>query len=159
VLRPGKKASAIYLLTKSLVMKKLVFGLLSLTLLATACKKSKDEPAVDVTKENIAGTYKLTSVKASANGSQEVDFDYREACEKDDTYKLNADNTFLYTDAGTVCGDPYEFSGDWTLEGNVISFYQDSGNITKLTASTLEVTNTYTDGGTTMVVRSTYQRQ
>jgi hypothetical protein len=140
-------------------MKKILFGLLSLTLLATACKKSKDEPTVEVTKENISGTYKLLSIKASANGSAQQDFDFREACEKDDTYKLNADQTFLYTDAGTVCGDPYEFSGDLSLEGNVISFYQEQGTISKLTASTLEVKNTYTEGGNTMVVTSTYQRQ
>ena len=53
-------------------MKKVLFGLLSLTLfVATACKKSKDAPAF--TKENVAGAYSLLKVtfKTSAGGGEQ----------------------------------------------------------------------------------------
>ena len=52
-------------------MKKVIFGLLSLTLIFGACKKSKDAPAF--TKENVAGAYSLIKVtfKTSAGGGEQ----------------------------------------------------------------------------------------
>ncbi len=141
-------------------MKKLLFGLLSLTLLATACKKDKND--VPVTKENIAGTYKLMSIKATLNGSPELDADDREVCEKDDLYTLNVDNSFSYTDAGSVCDPAGDFTATYALNGSEISSedYADlNGTITKFDGSTLEITVSGTEGDMTYKIRSTFQKQ
>jgi|SRR5215213_3182552 len=95
-------------------MKKVLFGLLSLTLIvATSCKKSKDAPAL--TKENVAGTYILEKVTAKVNGGAEQDItsDMYEDCEKDDEMTFNVDFTFNSHDAGTECSGDY--SGTWAL--------------------------------------------
>ena len=141
-------------------MKKLLFGLFALTLLATACKKDKDAPAV--TKENIAGTYKLLTVSASLNGSAPFDADDREDCEKDDLYKLNLDDTFDYVDAGSVCDPAGDFSADWTLTGNELSsgeFTDLNGTVTSFDGTNLEVTLTGTEGDMTYKIISKFQKQ
>ena len=141
-------------------MKKLLFGLFSLTLLATACKKDKDAPAI--TKENIAGTYKLMSIKVSLNGSPEMDADDREVCEKDDLYKLNADNSFNYVDAGSICDPAGDFSASWQLSGSELSsedFTDLNGTVTSFDGTNLEVTLNGTEGDMTYKIRSTFQKQ
>jgi hypothetical protein len=141
-------------------MKKLLFGLLSLSLLATACKKDKDAPAI--TKENIAGTYKLISIKASLNGSGELDADDREDCEKDDLYKINADNSFNYVDAGTACDPAGDFNTTYALNGNEISsedFADLNGTITSFDGTNLVITITYQEGDMTATIKSTFQKQ
>ena len=141
-------------------MKKLLFGLLALTLLATACKKDKDAPAI--TKENIAGTYKLMSIKATLNGSPEMDADDRDDCEKDDLYKINADNSFNYVDAGSVCDPAGSFDATYVLNGSEISseqFADLNGTISKFDGSTLEITLSGTEGDMTYKIRSTFQKQ
>ena len=141
-------------------MKKLVFGLLSLTLLATACKKDKD--AVPVTKENITGTYKLISIKVSLNGSPELDADDREDCEKDDLYKLNADNSFNYVDAGTVCDPAGDFNATWQLNDKQLSsesYPQIDGTITSFDGTNMDVTFNGTESGMTYKARSTFKKQ
>ena len=141
-------------------MKKLLFGLLSLTLLTTACKKSKDAPAV--TKENLAGSYKITSIKASINGSPFVDADYRDACQKDDIIELKADFTYSYHDAGTVCNPAGDATGTWALDGTTISSPDNAeinGDITSFDGSSLEVTVNSTDGGTIITAKTTLKKQ
>jgi hypothetical protein len=141
-------------------MKKIVLGLFSLALLTTACKKDKDAPAIN--KENVAGTYKLMTVKASVNGSSEVDADDREVCEKDNLYKLNADNSFIYQDAGTVCDPAGDFEATWNLNDKEISSEEYpglNGTITSFDGTNLDVTFSVIDGGNTYKIRSTFQRQ
>ena len=141
-------------------MKKLLLGLFSLSLVATACKKSKDAPAV--TKENLAGSYKITSIKASINGSPFVDADYRDACQKDDIIELKADNTYSYHDAGTVCNPAGDATGTWQLDGNTISSPDETemnGDITSFDGSSMEITVNTTDGGTSMTIKTTLKKQ
>ena len=140
-------------------MKKLVFGLLSLTLLATACKKDKDAPAI--TKENIAGTYKVMSIKLSMNGSAPQDFDLREDCQKDDLIELKADNTYAYHDAGTACDPAGDVSGNWTLNDKVISSDDGevNGTITSFDGTNMEVTVTSSEGGATTKLITTFKKQ
>ena len=141
-------------------MKKLLFGLFALTLLATACKKEKDE--VLLTKENIAGTYKLMSIKVSLNGSPEMDADDRQICEKDDLYKLNADNSFNYVDAGVVCDPAGDLSATWQLNDKqlVSETYPDlNGTITSFDGTNLEVTFNGVEGDMTYTIKSTFQKQ
>jgi Lipocalin-like domain len=141
-------------------MKKLVFGLISFTLLATACKKDKDAPAI--TKENITGTYKLITVTASVNGSPQLDADEREDCEKDDLYKLNADNSFNYVDAGIACDPAGDINATWQLNDKQISsedYPQIDGTITSFDGTNMVVTLTGTYEGMPIVLRSTFKKQ
>lgn len=96
-------------------MKKVLFGLLSLTLIiGTACKKSKDAPAF--TKENVAGAYTLIKVtfKTSAGGGeQDITSSYVDDCEKDDILTLKADGTYDSKDAGQTCTGDY--TGLWGI--------------------------------------------
>ena len=140
-------------------MKKLVLGLLSLTLIATACKKSKD--STPITKETITGTYKMTAAKLTVSGvpgSHDAFADMSD-CQKDDLYKLNADYTFDYVDAGTICNPAGDFSDVWSLSGNQLTLYGTTGTITKFDGSILEVTVTTTDQGTTYTSTTTFQKQ
>ncbi|HYE53505.1 MAG TPA: hypothetical protein VD996_01630 [Chitinophagaceae bacterium] len=96
-------------------MKKVLLGLLSLTLIATtACKKGKDAPAF--TKENVIGSYKIERVtfKADAGGGeQDVTSEQFEDCELDDILTLKNDFTYDKDDAGEPCnGDE---SGTWGI--------------------------------------------
>jgi len=141
-------------------MKKLVFGLLSFFLLATACKKDKD--SLPITKENITGTYKLISIKVSLNGSPELDADDREDCEKDDLYKLNADNSFNYVDAGTTCDPAGDFSATWQLNDKQLSsesYPQIDGTITSFDGTNMDVTFSGIESGMTYKARSTFKKQ
>ena len=101
--------------------KRLAIVLL-LTSVFTACKKDKDE-SLAVTKDNLAGTYTVTSIKVKENSNAEVDgtaeyFD--EACESDDQYVLRANGTNDRIDAGTTCSSSTSYTGDmWVLEGPV----------------------------------------
>ncbi|HYF32703.1 MAG TPA: hypothetical protein VD993_16370 [Chitinophagaceae bacterium] len=94
-------------------MKKVLFGLLSLTLLiGTSCKKSKDAPAF--TKENVIGNYMLTKVVFSANGQeQDITSSYVDDCEKDDIVTLKIDGTYESDDAGQPCTGDY--TGTWAI--------------------------------------------
>ena len=140
-------------------MKKLIFGLLSLTLLATACKKDKDAPAI--TKENLAGNYKIMSIKASLNGSTPEDVDTRDACEKDDIIELKADNSYGYHDEGTVCDPAGDFQGTWSLNNNIVTSDDGevSGTVTSFDGTNLELTITSTEGGMTVKLITTLKRQ
>ena len=100
-------------------MKKLLFGLFALTLLATSCKKDKDAPAM--TKENIAGTYKMTAEvykMPAGQGPDEELFSTYEPCFKDNLYKLNLDEVFQVVDAGQVCDPANDLQSTWHVDGN-----------------------------------------
>ena len=123
-------------------MKKLLFGLFALTLLATACKKDKDAPAM--TKENIAGIYKMTAEiykMPAGQGPNEELFSTYEPCFKDDQYKLNLDGSFEAVDAGAVCDPTNAFQSTWLVEGNHLTVGENVYTITKFDGSILEVTD------------------
>ena len=126
-------------------MKKIALGLFSLTLLATACKKDKDAPAI--TKENLVGTYKMISFTATpTGGGQTVDMMAQmDACQKDDITKLNADNSYNMVDEGVVCDPSGNWNGTWSLstsgEDKILVFDDiNQGKITKFDGSIVEVT-------------------
>jgi hypothetical protein len=144
-------------------MKKLLFGLLSLTLLATACKKDKDAPAI--TKDNITGTYKVMSIKAWVNGASvpDAEADQRQDCEKDDLIKLNADNSYAYQDAGTICDPAGDVAGTWALnESSKVITTDDgeiSGTITSFDGTNMDVTVEGSEGGISYKIVTTFKKQ
>jgi len=140
-------------------MKKLLFGLLALTLLATSCKKDK---APAVTKELLAGTYKLMTVTVSLNGSAPMDADNRQDCEKDDLIKINADNSFNYMDAGTACDPSGDFNATYELHGNDISseaYDGLNGTVSSFDGTNLILTVSGKEGDMSYTVTTTFKKQ
>jgi hypothetical protein len=115
----------------------------------TACKKDKDD-SLAITKENLAGTYTVVSIKEKNNNGAEEDAmdDYfSEACEKDDEWVLKTDMTFERKDAGTTCSSSNNYSNDWQLEQNIVQFDQFLGKVEKLTSSELILKLEVSGGG------------
>ena len=83
-------------------------------ILFASCKKDKD---VSISKESIAGSYKLLKVTFSADaggGESTVTEYYVDACEVDDVVTLAANGDFTQTDAGVSCGNG-NYEGEWNL--------------------------------------------
>ncbi len=126
--------------------KTLLSGLLAASFLIFSCSKggSKD---CDPTVENLAGTYKIVSMKAMG---QDILSDYLEPCEQDNKFVLNANGTYTTIDAGTACDPPSEGVGSWSITGNVFSFDEllFPMNIVSFDCKTLKVS--YTEMGVTV---------
>jgi hypothetical protein len=141
-------------------MKKLLFGLLALTLLVTACKKEKDQ--VQPTKENIAGTYKMTAEMykmPAGQGPDEELFSSYEPCYKDDLYNLILDGTFEAVDAGAACDPSNAFETTWQVEGYQLTVGENTFTITKFDGSVLEVTDFSGTGDDAHGYITTYTKQ
>lgn len=104
----------------------------------SACKKDKDED-VALTKENLAGTYKVTGLTVAG---QEAFNQWYTDCEKDDLYKLNADLSYAYVDAGTSCGNGDE-SGTWSISDKKIVIDGAEGTVEKFDGKTLIISAPY----------------
>ena len=93
---------------------------LSLITVFTSCEKDKEEDNCTLTRNNLAGTYKLTELKYKLSATlPEQDFlPLMEDCEKDDLLILNSNGTYNYTDVGIKCTPPGTDSGTWNLTGN-----------------------------------------
>jgi glutamate synthase domain-containing protein 3 len=147
-------------------MNKVSTKLIALLLLASvafvsACKKDKDD-SLAVTKENLAATYTLVSIKAKATNVPEQDVtDYLlDACQKDDEITLKTDGTYTYTDAGTACSPKGDDSGSWSLSGSTLTIdgYA-NGTVKTLNKGTLVVEATETNSGITYTYTTTYNRK
>ena len=118
-------------------MKKLVFFLAIGTLTFVSCKKDKDD--CQTTAASLAAAYRTVSIKYKQTpSSSELDyFATLDACEKDDILTLNANGTYSYTDAGSVCAPPGSYTGTWSVSGNTITVDGDNGTIQSFDCSTL----------------------
>jgi hypothetical protein len=128
--------------TRTLVF--ILFACIIATL--SSCSKNKDE-SLAVTKDNLAGTYTLSSIKGKVPGRAEEDFTtiyYPENCQRDDEFVLFANMDFDYVDAGSTCNFGGSYSDTWTLDGNEVYFDEIFGTVTKLTSK--ELVLKYTDG-------------
>ena len=142
-------------------MKKTIIAFVAIVTLATSCKKDKNEQTA-VTKENLAGTYKIASVKMQVNGGAEQDIttSYYEACELDDLQTLKTDMTYLNVDAGVQCSPAGDFSGTWDLPNNTTIVLDGfSLTIKSLTGSQLVVGDSETSGGVTTSYAITLNKQ
>lgn len=119
-------------------MKKALFFLFALpTLFLVSCDKDDADPC-QTNVASLAGTYRVTAAKYQATATAEpVDVmnTYFQACQRDDTQTLNADGTWLYTDAGELCGGNQ--NGTWTLTGNTVTINGQQATITSFDCSTL----------------------
>ena len=128
-------------------MKKIFLPLALIATLTFSCKKDKDEDKqVDVTKENLVGTYKLKSEESKVNGV--VIDDQTEACQKDDLLILKANDTYESNDAGVVCDPPENYDGTWGLQGKILLFDGDAeGTISSFNGKDLVIEDSGTELG------------
>src|SRR5215203_6100080 len=105
-------------------MKKTILALTMLSVAFVSCKKDDKDEAVTPTKENLAGSYKVTAATAAGinvfNNPDESINEF-EACERDDVYTLNADLTAVRADAGTQCDPVNNGTGIWDLNGTTLT--------------------------------------
>jgi hypothetical protein len=141
-------------------MKKVLTACTCLLFFIIGCKKDNVNNTIPVKIEDLVGTYTLMAMKVSASGGSEQDeIPLMNECEKDDLYILNPENSFQYVDAGKICEPNGNYMGTWQLDGNLISFYGETGTITKFDGGILEVTSTSKVSGTTYTRKSTFRKQ
>lgn len=103
------------IVTKTII----TLGIIGITV--SSCQKERDNNNdCGINMSNIAGTYKLASLKYKASaGSPEQDYMvFLDDSEKDDLIKLKANGTYDHVDAGIVCSPDGNYSGTWSLTGN-----------------------------------------
>jgi len=139
-------------------MKKVLLIILSFGSFAS-CNKSTSKLEVNV--QNISGNYILKDLRMSATGVPEQDaYSTVKECVADDLYELKPDQSFEYIDTGVVCTpSTLRYEDTWKLEGDQISFYGQTGTITKFDGNTMEVTSTTNDAENVYVTKSTYEKQ
>ena len=144
----------------------LMLSIIFATIILAGCQKSKDSEPVAVTKESLAGSYKLTALKSKTNIiPQETDsYGELEACERDDVYTLRSDFTADYTDAGTKCDPDGSYPNvGWDLDGNNImipgSSMDYSGVVKSYDGKTLVVEGSYALGSITVTIIATFSKQ
>ena len=122
-------------------MKKSILALSMLALVFASCKKDKTDEPVTPTKENLTGSYKLTAVKMTSGTSTLDLFLLMDACDKDDSYLLNADNSYSVKDDGTMCSPSNDYTGgNWSLvNSTTINIDGEVGTIKSWNGKTLVV--------------------
>ncbi|MES2431156.1 MAG: lipocalin family protein [Bacteroidota bacterium] len=131
-------------------MKKLFLPAILIFALAS-CKK---EDSCTLSATSIEGTYKVTSVKL--NGTEVFNNSaFFDACERDDTYTLAANNVAVYTDAGVSCGGSSPLVDTWTLSGNTLTIAGEASTVTSFGCTQVVTTSSF--GGGSEVI--TYVRQ
>ena len=138
-------------------MKKTVLAMMAIAMLATtSCKK--EDKAMVASKENLAGSYKLTSAKVGTNGSPEMEF--IQACQKDNISTLKSDMTFTVVEGSEVCSNSAEVSSNWDLPNSTtIVLDGDLYSIKSWNGKELVLAVTITDGGTTYNTTDIYVKQ
>ncbi|AEW01911.1 hypothetical protein A4D02_07855 [Niastella koreensis] len=138
--------------------KFLVLALLAVTSF-TACKKSSND-VLTVTKDNLAATYTIISVKAKAPNTPEQDVTSSnfDACEMDDQIILKNDFTATYVDAGTQCSPVGGGSDVWAYNNGILTIAGEDFTVKSLTRGTLVLEQTANISGFVVTVTSTYRR-
>jgi len=128
------------------------------TLIITSCSKKSDSPALSL--QNVTGTYKMTAYTLVSAGVTIDAYSKLGSCERDDLLKLNADSTYNYKDAGTVCSPDGSYDGTWKLSGNYfIVDGSDSSTVTSFNGSTLVLATSDYYNGAAATFTSTYTKQ
>jgi len=140
-------------------MKKLLLPAVLALFTFASCKKDKADDAKPITKENVIGSFKVTSLTYTMNGVTADGMQTLQDCEKDDLYIFKAENVFNYSDAGTTCSSPGDYSDTGTLSGDSIMLSGRALKITSLTPTAMNVTETTSGSGTSIVTNATFTRQ
>ena len=154
-------------------MSKLIFPLLALLLLPFfSCHKNAQPPStenpgdttVEVTKENVVGSYRVTKVEARS-GTQRSDItntwfsSYAGDCAKDDMTIFNPDESFVVLDGTVVCNESTDDTGTWKLLSKTqLKLDNDTAKVEALTSTTLRIVSpTYSNPQGDIIL--TYTRQ
>ncbi|MGN6196913.1 MAG: hypothetical protein ACTHOB_18375 [Ginsengibacter sp.] len=88
-----------------------------------SCKKDNSTKNCSLSEANLAGTYKIGTVKYKASASsQEVDATSMvDACSLDDLETFKSDHTLVYTDAGVKCDPAGDGTAPWALNGSTLT--------------------------------------
>lgn len=122
------------------------------------CKKDDDVVNTTTpTKEQLVGTWRQTA--ETTNGVNSWNTTSHDACEMDDNLQLKSDNTYTYTDAGTVCSPSGNDSGTWSVSGSTLTVDAFPMQIDNFNGSTLRLKETYSFGGSTFTVLATFTKQ
>jgi hypothetical protein len=129
-----------------------------------SCKKdnTKKEDTKDcsLSEANLAGTYKIGTVKYKATASSPaVDAtSMSDACSLDDLETFKSDHTLVYTDAGVKCDPAGDGTTTWSLSGKSLTAGGDAATITAFdcTQFTISQTGFMADGDSLIV---TFQKQ
>jgi hypothetical protein len=130
-----------------------------ITILVSCKAEGEPQPATIIGKwKQIAGVY------SPAFFSETDYFSDDAACAKDDIYEFKANNTFEITEGATKCNpaNPQIISsGAYSIssDSKTLTWDGDTYNIVELSASTLKITNAFTNGGNNYTDTQTYQRQ
>jgi hypothetical protein len=129
----------------------------------TGCKKDDDNDSQAVTKENLAGTYTLASMKFKMTGIPEKDVtnddQFTEKCQRDDQFTLKSDMSAKFEDLGVQCSPAGNYTSSWALSGSKITIDGDEATVKSLTKSSLVVEVTETNSGITATVTTTFNRK
>ncbi len=134
-------------------------------LFATSCKKDEDEPAATTsdTQKLVNGSPWIVSGFEATSGGQTTDwYAAWNDCDKDDesTYTTTM---VTVTEGATNCyGDPYDTLGvaAWSFPAaGMIQLDGDTFNIVELSATTLKISETVDNGGTSVVYVETFTAQ
>ena len=103
-------------------MKKTLLSITILAILFSSCKKDDKIQDVPLTKENVAGSYKLMTVesKVGTQRSTVTDawFEFFGTCSKDDITIYNTNGSYAINDVGTVCDPSNDNSGQWDVSNS-----------------------------------------
>ena len=97
---------------------------IGINLFLSSCKKKDNENACTLNELNLTGSYKVESVRYKATPtSPETDGSslFFDGCALDDITTFNADHTYTYTDAGTMCTPAGDDNGTWSLSGSTLT--------------------------------------
>ena len=124
-------------------MKKTIFILAVSSLFIISCKKDHNEPQdITPTVQNVSGSYTIAKLTMQSTGTpeQDVTTSFLTSCERDDIYKLNADMSYDYMDAGTACSPDGSFSSNWDLpSATTITIDAQTATILKFNGTNLNV--------------------
>ena len=127
----------------------------------SSCSKNKDTLAV--TSENLVGTYRISTITAKDNTTEEdvTEAYFNAACEVDDEYTLKANGTLDRFDAGTTCTPTTTTTGDtWVLLNNkTLAFDVFYGDVIKLTSTEMVVQLVMSSGNQSVTVKFNFIRK
>ena len=147
-------------------MKK-IFLSLGVIAALSGCKKSDESPATTSRTDLLtAKSWRLTTATVTVGGAPVASSTLIQDCNKDDTFKFNADKT-LVQDAGAIkcnTSDPQTQTGTWSLNSDqtklTISIPNSPLNgeaeVRELTTSTLRIYGTPSFGGLPLTLDVTF---
>ena len=123
---------------------KTIMALSCVLLVLMSCNKDEDSKTCSTTKENIAGSYKVTgnTYKQTPTSQEENLMNDAEPCDLDDVITLNTNNSYQVADRGVTCNPSNDESGSWSLNGSTLTIDGEPATIKSFNCKTLVAVTT-----------------